>query len=387
MIFLAQFSNKLLDATEDRRLRAYYDAVYQVRAPEGYVRGTHWWEVPQWIARAWRSVPEPRLYVVTDMAAFIRDLLHWAPRAVAFSVTEANAALVHHVCTHYNGPIHLGGYVDGDQFHQYPHVRWFPSLPSWLAYVGHECTAYDYTAFTGEPTIPRLALSTGCTHRCTFCAVDRTLRTTPPAELWQQTYALSELPFKLVYVNDKTFGQAGNLLELIRIRIVLEKLKPDFNGFIIQTTANMAPRLSQAYLADAKIRFVELGIESYNDPILKAMKKPATERTIDKAVKHLSQCGVRIIPNIIVGLPGETPYTYAQTLYWLRSVPSLSHVNVYNLAVYGDTRLSADLPVRSAEDTNENAVQKSWHEGATYHDAFLSSLTTWGLLHLWKGGA
>jgi broad specificity phosphatase PhoE/GNAT superfamily N-acetyltransferase len=125
------------------------------------------------------------------------------------------------------------------------------------------------------------------------------------------------------------------------------------------------------WLAKSGIKFVELGVESYNDPVLKAVHKPATESMINQVVDKLRQNHIALIPNIIIGHPLETAETYAHTLKFLRDNKDIiSHANIYNLALYKDTELGKQVIAGADGDFNENVLEKSFHTNPEIHRQF-----------------
>src|SRR5690606_27278790 len=124
--------------------------------------------------------------------------------------------------------------------------------------------------------------------------------------IWQQVEAIRDLDANLVYLDDKTFGQASNYEMLPAIRAAILKYNPDFEGFIIQTTSldfASDQKFSDEFIEAAGIKYVELGVESYNDETLtKLNKKHSHAKYTDAAMEKARRTGVKIIPNLIVGM-------------------------------------------------------------------------------------
>ena len=134
-------------------------------------------------------------------------------------------------------------------------------------------------------------------------------------------------------------------------------IRDRFKGFIVQTTATTIPKIDWDKLP---VYAIEMGVESYNDEILKEMRKPASVRTIDNAVRVILDAGIKYIPNIIIGLPSETRHTYLSTLNHLLGSDIL-HANVYSLAVYDDAELSGEIDKKSEHDGDETTQFKSYN--------------------------
>jgi radical SAM superfamily enzyme YgiQ (UPF0313 family) len=212
--------------------------------------------------------------------------------------------------------------------------------------------------------------------------VEKRVRPTPKDEIDRDVDAILEnLDSDLVYLNDKTFGQSPNYQYLVELNRRIRARRPSFKGFIVQTTATQFLKLPDDFLRDSGIRTVEIGVESYSDEILKSIRKPHRVAHIDRAVTKLRALGIKFVPNVIVGLPGETRETYERTLKFLRDNDDIiSHVNIYNLAIYEGARLKDEMGLESlsAVDVNENAIEKSFYKDPKLHEWFAKQVYEFG---------
>ncbi len=112
---------------------------------------------------------------------------------------------------------------------------------------------------------------------------------------------------------------------------------------------------------DLHIEVVELGIETYNNDILKQYRKPQNCKVIDKAIDILENQHIKIIPNLIIGLIGENQRTYDNTLYWLMGERKRFFLlNIYNFVVYNTADIADEVLVCAA-DKNELTQSRSYH--------------------------
>ena len=377
---MMQFSSGLLQGNRPREASDdYYDKLYSNR--EGYHRPADFWEIPQWQAHLAHSMPEADSYVVRDPEEAVQFARKAGYKNVAFSALDVNKDFVKRFAQGYPGKVVVGGYTDMNHFKGMPNVQVHPTVQSFVESEGKQYRpGYDYRHFAGSKTIPRLTMSDGCRHRCSYCTVPKKLEEKSKEEIFQQADAVAKhLPSDLIYLNDKTFGQAPNHALLPEVYDRIKKQNPNFKGFVVQTTAQQMKNLSPEFLKRSGIKHVELGIESVNNPILKAHKKPANEKLIQEAADKLRASGVSLIPNIMVGLPGENEQTYNRTMDWLRKNRDIvSHVNGYNLAVYDNTDLGNKLKVLSEGDRDENSNVKSWYTNPAVHQKFADDLYNYG---------
>jgi GNAT superfamily N-acetyltransferase len=378
-LLMVQFASDLINGglkteTKDEASQ-YYDKLYSGFRP-GYARMQDFWEIPQWHGFVARNFPDADVYVVRDMEQAKKFLNDAKYGRVTFSALDVNKHLIRDLASNYSGHVDVGGYVAPETFSDLPNVKWHDSMESLTKDAGVEYKGgADYRHYAGSDVIPRLTMSKGCLHKCAFCTVEKQLVMPPKEDIEQQADAIAQLGSKLVYLNDKTFGQAKNYQDLAELNTRMKEKNPNFQGFVVQTTAAQMGKIPADWLAKSGIKYVELGIESYNDPILKSMHKPATENIINKAVDKLRQNNITLIPNILIGYPGETAETYANTLKFLQDNRDIiSHANIYNLALYENTELGKSMTTASPDDFNENVLEKSFHKDPALHQQFAGDL-------------
>jgi len=377
-ILCCQFAAQTLYTHKPNYADDYYEKLYKKR--QGYRKPEDFWEIPYWVAVISKNLGNVDFYVVRDVQEAIQFFNQARYKEVVFSVMDVAKEKVKQIASSYPGTIAIGGYSTSlaEEFSKFKNVHVFNSMNDFILEQKHKGMegGTDYSLFRGTEVIPRLCMSTGCRHKCKFCDVSRKLEEVPAETIEQEAKALAQLRTKLVYINDKTFGQADNFDMLPAIFQEIKKLNPQFEGFIIQTTASTmaSKRLSNEFVRNSGIRFIELGIETYNDFILKDQKKPATEKTIDLAVNKIREIrqqggNVWLIPNIIVGFPAETNESYQKTYnFLLRNKDIISHLNIYSLAVYDDTELKNQLDIKSDADRDENQIAKSFHNDSRIHE-------------------
>lgn len=331
-LLLVQFNSDMLNQNEDRQVKDYYDKLYSGVRP-GYHRFGPTWEIPKWIAEVMYNIKADVLFA-DCMQRIVNKMRDYDD--LAFSALDCNKHFIVDIANQFPGRVFVGGYVNKEYFADCPNVYWCNNVEvmcNWFA-IDYK-PGVDYQHFAGAKTIARLTMSEGCLHNCKFCTVAKGVAEIPVEQIIQQLYEVACLDSPLVYIDDKTFGQCENHTDLPLLRQTLKERKHAFDGFIIQTTASQLLKLPDHFLIQSGIQYVELGVESYNDDILRAMNKPVNEGTIDLAVDKLRRLGIKVIPNIMIGLPGETVDTYVETLTWLNdNISAISHGNVYTYVDY-----------------------------------------------------
>lgn len=355
-VLFCQISTKLLNTKKRNYSSIYYNTWYEQHKEDGYVKPEHFWEIPLWIAEVSYCVESKELHIIEDIQQSAEYINNSDADIVLFSVLDVNKPIIEKLCYEINKPICLGGYSKLEN----EKVKWFNSVPELCQHFNIPYRkGTDYSLFKNIECIPRLQLSRGCLHKCKFCTIPKGIEENNFLEIKQQVYSIRNmLKFKLVYIDDKTFGQASNYPILKWVYRKIKQVNPEFKGFIVQTTASKLLDIClEEHFTKLHLFAVELGVESYNNSILKDMKKPATENSIQRAVDVLRLYNINVILNLIVGLPNETRETYLHTLEFINGVKPYG-MNIYNLALYKDSELSKELNI---EDADENKVIKSYH--------------------------
>jgi hypothetical protein len=370
-----QISTRLIhEYNPDDIADVFYDLFWRNKAEDGYTKPIDFWEIPLWITEVSYLIPgRVELNIIDEIGkvsfgGYDPDKVH------LFSVLDCTKKYVLEIVkTNPDCTFLLGGYCNHDELDKYSNVIWFNSMRDLAKFIGVEYKyGTDYSLFTGLSCVPRLTLSTGCHNRCKFCTVSRTVQAVSYREALAQVYSFQPLDFKLVYVNDKTYGQCENYVWLADLYNKIKEYNPYFEGFIIQTTCRWINRFdhNDIDLHDYHIKYVELGIETFNDPILHELRKPQTESEIRDAVGILCWNRINCIGNIIIGLPGENEKTYQKTLdFVISGFDAFYSLNIYNLALYDDSELGKEIK-HTEDDLDE--LNKELPACAPFYTQFIT---------------
>lgn len=367
-IVFCQISNTLINKYHGSISDKYYHGIYQCK--NGYYKNEHFFELPLWIAEIAGSLIDSsikqELHIVTNIENSIKYLSS-KNALILFSVLDVNKHFIKDIIKSLPEKMfHIGGYTSFDYFNEFDNVKTYKDIKSFIQYLGIDYSYnLDYALFAGFKTVPRLTLSRGCLNRCKFCTVEKTVNKISDENIFKQIVSYQELDFKLIYLNDKTFSQADNFTMLYDLYDIVKSYNDNFLGFIIQTTCTeiISNFELQNMLNTGIIYAVEIGIESYNDNILYELEKPQNEKSIIQAIDIINYYNVKLIPNIIIGFINENKTTYNKTLNMLKHYkPSLYIVNIYNLVIYEDSRLSSEIDINNDTDFNENSIDKSFYD-------------------------
>lgn len=364
-----QLSNKLLNKSNKKSLLDnYYNSVYKLKRKDGYCKNEDFFELPLWIAEIDKNLNgfKKSLFIMKNLKNAIKKLNNSEADYFLFSVLDINKKYILELIKNYKGKgrFLLGGYINFTAFKKFHNVIILNSVKDLCEYLKIKYTyGLKYNLFKNYHTIPRLTLSEGCRNFCKFCMIKKKIKEKSSIQIIKQAKSFKPLKFELVYLNDKTFGQAGNYIYLKKVYKIIKRYNRNFKGFIIQTTTSQL--LNKTFinnLKHLKIYACEIGIESYNNKLLRTLRKPQNTQTINKAIKTLKKLNIKIIGNFIIGIMGENKKTYDKTLNFIEhNLKNFFLLNIYNLAVYLNTELSKKIKAKNDSDLNENVLNKSFY--------------------------
>jgi len=348
----------------------YYRKVY--KRASGYHMPEHFMEIPTWISVISGMLTDKdydkSLHIVVD----VDETVEWAnllPEGTVFmmSVMDVNRTIVHELLQRISRKFVLGGYVnEPEQFEQYHKAIWLSSVHDlhhvfpWVDYDA----APNYALFNRMSVIPRLTLSEGCLYDCAFCTIKREVTERSWKNVRSQLDAMYQLNFELVYLDDKTFGQADNWQLLEPISRMIKEFNPQFRGFIVQTTVPMMHKYLSLWVCEYDVAYVEVGVEHVDEGYLRKMRKPYSVGQLEDLcmnVREFNNLGVGevgFIPNIMFALPDAD---YGSTVKWVeRNKDIIDFVNPFILCQYGSSKGKLVEEAEGKYDQDENAMVKSW---------------------------
>jgi ribosomal peptide maturation radical SAM protein 1 len=159
----------------------------------------------------------------------------------------------------------------------------------------------------------------GARHHCTFCGLNGTgmgYRSKSPERALEDFRVLEER------YGSRRFEVVDNILDMRYFASVLPQLENRGMNIFYETKANLK-RDHVAQLARSGVRWIQPGIESMHDEILRHIEKGSTALTNVQLLKWTREFGVRVSWNFLSGFPGEKDEWYAEMAEWL---PLISHL-------------------------------------------------------------
>lgn len=171
----------------------------------------------------------------------------------------------------------------------------------------------------------QIETSRGCwwgqKHHCTFCGLNGSgmgYRSKSAERILEEFQALA------ARYRTRDFGVVDNIINMAHLKTVLPTLAalPKRYNLFYETKANLR-RDQVRLLAEAGVSWIQPGIESMHDEVLKLMDKGTTALINVQLLKWAREFGVQVTWNMLMGFPGEKPEWYEQMAAWL---PLISHL-------------------------------------------------------------
>jgi radical SAM superfamily enzyme YgiQ (UPF0313 family) len=180
----------------------------------------------------------------------------------------------------------------------------------------HQFYSADGRALAGKGAYYAIMTSRGCPYRCAFCmqVLGRKVRQrSAPSVLQEIEYAIAAYGAHTVHFIDEIFlfdnAKTRAMLELMIAQNLPERIQ--WHG---RVRANLVNPELIALAKRAGCTALEMGVESGDEAILKAISKEITVRQVEEAVKIIKRAGIAVGTDYILGHPGETRQTMRKTI-------------------------------------------------------------------------
>lgn len=188
-----------------------------------------------------------------------------------------------------------------------------------------------------------------CASRCAYCDFFSTLRQGEAggryvdavvAEAWLRRDELRDEPVRTLYLGGGTPSQLplpllARLIDGLRDALDLEVVEE----FTVEANPDDVTRAWCDAVASLRVNRVSMGVQSFEDHILRFIGRRHTARQVATAVDNLRHAGVANISiDLIFGLPGQTLATWTESVE--RGIAlEPQHVSAYGLTYEEGTRL------------------------------------------------
>jgi radical SAM superfamily enzyme YgiQ (UPF0313 family) len=177
-----------------------------------------------------------------------------------------------------------------------------------------------------------MTTSRGCPFKCIFCVgrkmVGARVRYRDPVKVVDELAYLAQLDFNQINVADDLFTAAPGHCLAVCDEILARGLQLRWTSFARVDTVSL--EVLQRMRA-AGCTAVSFGVETGNPEMLKRIKKGITLKQVVAAVKMCNQAGITPHASFILGLPGETRETIAETVAFGETLKAMGVLHGFHL--------------------------------------------------------
>jgi len=180
---------------------------------------------------------------------------------------------------------------------------------------------FDRDAYRAAHATWGVETKRGCEFRCAFCAESAKhehYRLREPRLVVDEMEAAVSLGLKRLSIVDGIFNHPADHAVAVCEEILRRGLKVRWSGGLtpVGLTAEILDIMKRAGYSDAS-----LGLDAASTKMLRVYQKAFTADDALRAFKLLAQAGIPFITNVLLGGPGETMETIAETMSFLETIP------------------------------------------------------------------
>ncbi|QNU66415.1 radical SAM protein [Ruminiclostridium herbifermentans] len=203
----------------------------------------------------------------------------------------------------------------------------------------------------------------GCPYQCIFCAANalsgtkyrrRTVNNIiSEIKLLYFRYGIKEI----LFADDTFTADKQHCIDLCK-NITSENLKI---SWIAQARANTVDEEIAMEMAKAGCTYVQIGAESGDDGVLKAIKKNITTEDIERAIKIFNKYGISVVCSFIIGYPYDTKETIEKTIEFAIKIHKMNS-SLVKCKFSILTPLPGTFLYENRDSLNINILTDNWEE-------------------------
>ncbi len=168
-----------------------------------------------------------------------------------------------------------------------------------------------------ENGVAYLEASRGCPMRCAYCRYGRLLGPVsrlPVAQVLSHTRVLANRGARLIRFIDPTFNQRANFDELLAgLREINRNRRM---RFFAEINAESITARQAALLSEAGFLELEVGMQSRDPTVLRAIQRPTDLPRLAQGIRRLSAHRIRVTLDVMYGLPRQKVRDVRTSIRW-----------------------------------------------------------------------
>ncbi len=188
--------------------------------------------------------------------------------------------------------------------------------------------------------------SRGCPLTCTYCRyhhLQKGVRALPAEAAAQRVQELRAAGAREIRFVDPTFNARADFTGLLKR---LAEINTDRKlGFFAELRADTLTPEQAELMAKANFVEVEVGVQSTDPKVLRAIRRPVNIAQVEKGIRLLTGAGVKVTLDLMYGLPEQTIDDVLRSIEWARGFgPNISIQCMQTLLLPGtDLRDQSEL--------------------------------------------
>lgn len=190
------------------------------------------------------------------------------------------------------------------------------SLTQQLPPPGYEACRPDHRGMA------YLECSRGCPMHCTYCRYPQlrdAMSFLEPDDIIARVRALKRMGAREIRFVDPTFNSHPKFRDIIRRLALLNRSRR--LAFFAELDAGRIQEDDAKILAEARFTEIEVGVQSRDPAVLKAVRRPTSLQRLDAGLRHLTQHRIKVTVDIMYGLPLQGPGDIRRSIRWALKVP------------------------------------------------------------------
>ena len=163
--------------------------------------------------------------------------------------------------------------------------------------------------------------SRGCPLTCTYCRyhhLQKGVRALPAEAAAQRVQQLRDAGAREIRFVDPTFNARADFVQLLER---LAEINADRKlGFFAELRADTLTPEQIALMAKVNFLDVEIGVQSTDPKVLRAIRRPANIERVERGIRLLTGAGVKVTLDLMYGLPEQTLDDVLRSIEWARSL-------------------------------------------------------------------
>lgn len=188
---------------------------------------------------------------------------------------------------------------------------------------------FDMEAYLNHDYETVVMTARGCPSQCAFCSTSkagRTYRCNSVNHICDEVEGLLEFGFSSIFFGDDTFS--GNPQRILDFAKEVKRRRLDFQWTSNMRAHDAKPEILDAIKESGGYR-VFVGFESIQQSALNLVKKNTAPERLYEVAKRIQSHGIELHTSFIVGAPGDTHESLAETLDFIRMInPTVATFNV-----------------------------------------------------------